>query len=242
VIPLRGFLVPGVVGAGFAPHYTDVANVRGWPVRLGKWSGRVTLAQAIGTTINLGSSNALWLGLRAPRLHHAYAVEGVQVHYVLRGVSHTMTISQSTAPDVICSSSSNNTLRAPAWCSRDTQDANWVATVLTVERDTTGRIADEVKSVTELSINELTGREGQGVPSLAAVRQLSTRLFPADRTDGILSVTGVLAGTVPEWRFVIRDSSRHTDIVRCTNRGLVTRIGSTDSISGVGVVACPSPT
>jgi len=247
VITLPGFPAPKVIGVEFAPHFSDIAGVTGWPIRIPKGTtardvGHVPLSRAIGRTVLLGRTDALWIGLRAPSLHHAYVVEDVQINYVLRGITHTMTINQSTTPDVICSSSSNNKLRAPAWCSREMLNASWDATALKVDHDTTGRIADEANSVTELAINEVES-SGYGVPSLAQVRFLSNRLFPANGTDGIRSVTAVRSGTVSEWRFVIRDSATNRNIVRCASRGRVSRFGTSDSdsIMGGGVMVCPSP-
>jgi hypothetical protein len=246
VISLPGFPAPKVIGVVISPHFSTIAGVTGWPVRIPKGTttqegGHVRLARALGRTVLLGRTNALWIGVRVPSLHHAYAVEDVRINYVLRGIAHTMTINQSTAPDVICASSSDNKLRAPAWCSRAMLDADWVATVLKVDHDTTGRIADEANSVTQLAINEVES-SGYGVPSLAQVRFLANRLFPATSTDGILSVTAVQSGAVPEWRFVIRDTASNSTLVRCASRGRVTRFGTSDAISGGGVMACPSPT
>ncbi len=241
LVPLPGFLVPTVVGVEFAPHFSELANVSGWPIRLPKGTtiraqGRVPLAFVFGKTIVLGRTDALWIGLRAPTLHHAYAVEDVRVKYVLRGITHAMTIDQSTAPDVICSSSSRSP-QIPLWCSHEMQNANEIATVLKVQHEATGRIANEVKSIAELSVSEMSTASRHGVPSLVDVRLLAARLFPAQKTDGILSVTAARKGAVSEWRFVIRDSIRHTNIVRCTDRG---RVGPGYSIMGVGVVSCPS--
>src|SRR6202167_71359 len=244
VVPLPGFLAPKIVGVEFVPHDSELANISGWPIRLPKGTtaqaqGRAPLAIAIGNTVVLGRTDALWIGLRAPSLHRAYVVEDVQVKYVLRGVSHTLTISQALSPDVICSSSSRSQ-QIPAWCSQEMQNAAGVATVLKVQHDTTGRIADEANSVAELSINALTSDSRHGVPSLAAVRLLAIRLFPATHADGILSVTGVRSGSVPEWRFVIHDTASNRNIVRCTDRGRVNRVGTYDTIMGVGIVTCPS--
>ncbi len=239
VLPLRGFLMPEVVGVEFAPHASDLVNGRGWPVRLPKGitvqaQGNASLVQAIGATVTLARTNVLWLGLRAPMLHHAYAVEGLRVTYERRGVSHTMTIDQSTAPDVICASSSSSG-QLPTWCSQQIQAAHSIAMFLTNQLTTTQSLSNEAQFVAQLALSDVQAA-GHGAPTLVDVRQWAAQFFPVTGSDAIQSVTGVVNAGVPEWRFVIRGSSGPLTSVRCTNRGRVTAGGG---VVGIGVVSCP---
>ncbi|MGC8499027.1 MAG: hypothetical protein ACP5OV_05980 [Acidimicrobiales bacterium] len=241
VLPLRGFLAPEVVGVEFAPHASELANARGWPVRLPQGStvlaqGGAPLVQAIGATVTLARTNVLWLGLRAPMPHHVYAVEGLRVTYERRGVSHTMSIDQSTAPDVICSSTSGSG-QFPTWCSQEIRAASAITAFSTNEHTTAQAPATVAKFVAQLALSEVQAT-GHGVPTLSDVRQWATQFFPTPGSDAIQSVTGVAHAGVPEWRFVIRGSSSLSTSVRCTNRGRVTAGGG---IIGIGVVSCPRP-
>lgn len=239
VIPLRGFLTPEVVGVEFAAHASELANARGWPIQLPKGTtaqaqGSAPLVQAIGTTVTLAPTNVLWLGVRAPLLHHAYGVGEVRVNYELRGVSHTMTIDKSTAPDVICASSSNSG-QMPSWCSQEIQAARAIA-MFSKDSTTSAKLpSDEALLVAQLALSEVQAA-GHGAPTLVDVRHWAAQFFPANDSDAILSVTGVVNVGGPEWRFVIRKASSHSLVVLCTNRGL---IGSGGGIIGVGVENCP---
>ena len=239
VLPLRGFGAPELVGVEFAPHASELANARGWPVRLPKGlteqaHGDAPLVQAIGATITLARTNVLWLGLRAPMLHHAYAVEGLRVTYERRGVSHTMTIDQSTAPDVICASATSSG-PFPTWCSQQIQAAHSIAMFSTNQLTTTQSLSNEAQFVAQLALSEVQAT-GHGAPTLVDVRQWAAQFFPVTGSDAIQSVTGVVNAGVPEWRFVIRGSSGPSTSVRCTNRGRVTAGGG---VVGIGVVSCP---
>lgn len=239
VIPLRGFLAPEVVGVEFAAHASELANDRGWPIRLPKGTtvqaqGNAPLVQAIGTTVTLARTNVLWLGLRAPLLHHAYGVEKVRVNYERRGVSHTMTIDQSTAPDVICASSSSSG-QMPSWCSQEIQAASAIA-MFSKDSTTSAKLpSEEAQLVAQLALSEVQAA-GHGAPTLVDVRHWAAQFFPANGSDAIQSVTGVVNVGVPEWRFVIRKASSHSSVVLCTNRGLVDSGGG---MIGVGVESCP---
>jgi len=241
VISLQGFLAPEVVGVDFAPHFSELANDHGWPIRLPNGTttqaqGRTPLIQAIGTTVTLARTDALWLGLRAPKLHHAYAVEEVRVTYERHGVSHTMVIDQARAPDVICSSSSRKEI-IPTWCSQEISAANAIARFSADGHRASKRPSDEAQMVASFALSEVQA-SGHGAPTLIAVRHWAARFFPAHRAGAILSVTGVVDVGVPEWRFVIRDESNNSSVVLCTNRGLV---GSGGGMTGVGIESCPSP-
>ena len=241
VVPLRGFPVPQVVGVDFAAHASELINGRGWPIHLPKslpaQEGNVPLIPAIGTTVTLAPSDALWLGLRAPSLGRAYAAEGLRVTYERRGLSHSMTLSQFTTPDVICSSSSGS-VQMPQWCSQEVQAANTIATFLEGHRMPITWPAAEAQIVSQLALNNV-GTTNPGVPGLRVVRHWAARLFPASSARAIQAVTGVIYAGVPEWRFVIRQSSGHSTVVRCVTRGRVTAGGG---VIGVGAASCPLPT
>ena len=244
VIPVRGFLPPVVIGVAFAPHSSELLNARGWPIRLPKGTtvqaqGKAPTVQAFGTTVTLSRTNALWLGLRAPSLGHAYAVQKVRVRYELRGVSHTMTIDQSKAPDVICASWSSSD-QIPFWCSQQIQAASTMAIFSTKTYTAKELPSDEAAMVAQFSLSEVQAAghgTGHGVPTLVDVRHWAAQFFPSNGADAIKSVTGVVNVAVPEWRFVIRKASSHSSVVLCTNRGLVDSGGG---MMGVGVESCPS--
>lgn|GEM_PF-3163921 len=240
VIPLRGFLAPQLVGVEFAPHFSELANDHGWPIRLPKGTtaqeqGRTPMIQAIGTTVTLARSDALWLGLRAPLLHRAYAVEEVRVTYERRGVSHTMVISQATTPDVICSSLSLSA-KTPTWCSQDIAAASAIATFSSNRRTTTERPTDEALMVAQFAESEVQA-SGHGTPTLVDVRHWAAQFFAVNSSDAIRSVTGTFNLGVPEWRFVIRGGSNNSSVVLCTDRGVVDSGGG---MIGVGIENCPS--
>lgn len=240
VIPVRGFLAPEVVGVEFAPHASELANVRGWPIRLPKGTtvqeeGKTPLVQAIGTTVTLSRTDALWLGMRAPSLGQAYAVEEVRVTYERHGVSHAMTIDQSGSPDVICASSSRAE-QIPSWCSQEIQAASAVAVFSTTKHKTPELPSDEALMVAQFALSEVQAA-GHGAPTLVDVRRWATQFFPANVADAIQSVTGVVKVGVPEWRFVIRQASSHASVVLCTDRGLVDAGGG---MMGIGAESCPS--
>jgi len=240
VIPVRGFLAPEVVGVEFAPHASELANVRGWPIRLPKGTtvqaeGKVPLVAAIGTTVTLSRTDALWLGMRAPSLGHAYAVAEVRVAYERRGVSHVMTIDQSRAPDVICASSSRS-VQIPSWCSQEIQAANAVSVFSTTKHKTRELPADEALMVAQFALSEVHA-VGHGAPTLVDVRHWAAQFFPVNGVDAIRSVTGVVNAGVPEWRFIIRMAAGHVSVVLCTGRGLVDSGGG---MMGIGVESCPS--
>ena len=73
-------------------------------------------------------------------------------------------------------------------------------------------------------------------PTLVDVRHWAAQFFPANGSDAIQSVTGVVNVGVPEWRFVISKALSHSYVVMCTNRGLV---GPGGGMIGVGVEDCP---
>jgi hypothetical protein len=237
VLPLRGFPAPQIVGVDFAPHASDLVNGRGWPLRLPKASneleGGVPLIPAIGASVNLAPTDALWLGLRAPSLHHAYAAEGLRVTYVRRGISHTMTISQSSTPDVICASSSNS-VEIPRWCSQEIEAANTVAAFSNHSRTSTQWPTAEAQMVSQLALNEVGAN--QGAPTLRDVRRWAARLFTATSIDAIRAVTGVVNAGQPEWRFVIRTARGHATEVLCMTRGHVSAGGG---VIGAGAANCP---
>ncbi len=239
VIPVQGFLAPEVVGVEFARDASDFANTRGWPIRLPKGTtvqeqGKTPLVQAYGTTVTLARTNALWLGMRAPSLGHAYAVEKVLVTYERRGVNHTMTIDQSKSPDVICSSSSRSQ-QIPSWCSQQIQAASAMAIFSTKMHTTKALPSDEAQMVAQFALSQVQA-VGHGEPTLVDVRHWAAQFFPANVSDAIQSVTGVVNVGVPEWRFVISKALSHSYVVLCTNRGLV---GSGGGMIGVGVEDCP---
>ena len=244
VIPVQGFLAPEVVGVEFAPHASDFVNTRGWPVRLPKGTtvqeqDKTPLVQAYGTTVTLARTNALWLGMRAPSLGHAYAVEKVLVTYERRGVSHTMTIDQSKSPDVICASLSRSQ-QIPSWCSQEIQAASAMAIFSTTKHTTKALPSDEAQMIAQLALSEVQAAghgAGHGAPTLVDVRHWAAQFFPANGSDAIKSVAGVVNVGVPEWRFIISKESSHSSVVLCTNRGLV---GSGGGMIGVGVESCPS--
>ena len=228
VVALRGFLTPELVGVEFEPHYTIDANDTGWPIRLPKRpltksQGGTPLVQAIGTTITLARSDALWLGLRSPKPHRAYAIEEVRVTYERRGVSHTMVIDQATTPDVLCASLSRS-VDIPHWCAQQILNAHVTASLERFHSATKQAPSNEATMVAQFALNEVQDK-GYGTPTLAELRRWATRLFPAGGADGIRSITIVVNGGVPEWRFVIRSTSRHSLVVRCLNRGRVAPAG-----------------
>jgi hypothetical protein len=163
-------------------------------------------------------------------------VEKVDVTYTLRGASHTMVINQSTAPDVICSSSSRSG-NIPTWCSQDISAANAVARFSIDRHTTTGRPADEAQMVAVFALSELQA-SGHGTPTLVDVRRWAAEFFPAHSADAIRSVIGVVNVGVPEWRFVISEGTSHSSVTVCTDRGLVDSGGG---MTGVGIEHCPVP-
>ena len=240
VLPLRGFRVPEVVGVAFAPHASELINARGWPVRLPKGvtpraEGDTPLVPAIGVTVNLARTNVLWLGLRVPTLHHAYAVDGLRVTYERRGVSHTMTINQSTAPDVICANSSSSG-QLPTWCAQEITAAGAIAALSAAGNPAQPSPATVARFVAQLALSEAQAT-GHRAPTIGDVRRLAARFFPVTHGDAIQSVTGLVNAGKPEWRFVIRGSSSTSTSVHCTNRGRVTAGGG---IIAITVVTCPS--
>lgn len=238
VLPLRGFPVPQVVGVEFAPHASDLANDRGWPMHLPKTptalEGNVPLVPAIGTTVTLAPTNALWMGFRAPSLHHAYAAEGLRVTYERRGISHTMTISQGAAPNVICASSASS-VQIPPWCLQEIHAANTIAAFSRNSPKPTKWPSAAAQMVAQLALNEGQS-SGHRAPTLDDVRHWSARLFPTNSANAILTVTGVVTAGVPEWRFVIRKGMGMSSAVICTNRGQATANGV---VIAVGVESCP---
>jgi hypothetical protein len=249
LVPLHGFLTPKLVGVEFAPHYTVDANDTGWPVRLTnatptKAQGRARLVQAIGTTVTLARSDVLWLGLRASKLHHAYAIEGVRVTYEHRGISHTMVIDQATTPDVLCASSSRS-VNMPNWCSQEILNAHVTASLERFHSATEQAPSNEATMIAQFALNEVQD-QGYGIPTIVELRRWAARLFPAGDPDGVRSITTVLNGDTPEWRFVIRSVSSHAVVVRCMSRGQVDPAGGVTeagvlNITNADVKSCSSP-
>jgi hypothetical protein len=227
LVSLRGFLTPELVGVAFSPHYTIDANNTGWPVRFpkdaSKQQGGVRTVQALGRSVTLARSDVLWLGLRAPKLHRAYAIEEVRVTYEHRGVSDTMVIDQATTPDVLCGSSSHS-VNVPAWCSREILNAHVIASLQRFQSATKQAPSNEATMVSQFALNEVQNK-GHGIPTLVELRYWAARLFPSDDADGIRSITNVVSAGVPEERFVIRSKFSHSTVVRCMSRGQVTPAG-----------------
>jgi hypothetical protein len=228
VIALRGFLAPHLVGVEFAPHYTVDANDTGWPVRFPKATtaqsrGGAPLVQAIGSTVTLARSDVLWLGLRAPKVHRAYAIEEVRVTYERHGVSQTMVIDQATTPDVICASSSRS-VNIPVWCAKEILNAHVTASLQRFRPATEQAPTNEATMVSQFALNEVQDN-GYGTPTLVEMRQWAARLFPAAGADGIRSITRVMNGDTPLMRFAIRSALSHSIVVRCLTQGHVARAG-----------------
>jgi hypothetical protein len=237
VVPLRGFLIPEVVGVEFSAHSSDLANGHGWPVRLPKQFstdlGRAPLVRAIGTTVALGRTNVIWLGLRAPRLNHAYAIDAVRVTYKYHGSSHTMTISQAATPDVICASSSRSS-EIPSWCSQNIEAANSLALFLKAGHSKPDWPSNEALLVVQFAANETTGHSSL---ALSNVRYWAARFFPAASNRGITSVTRVVDDSGSEFRMVIRKTSSHSSAV-CAFRNPFTTNATSAVAYGTG--PCPS--
>ena len=236
VVPLRGFAPPEVVGVEFAPHASNLVNARGWPVRLPtsatvRAQGNVPPARVLGATVTLARTDVLWLGLRAPELHHAYAVEGLRVTYERHGVSHTFTINQSTSPDVLCASSSRAPVM-PSWCSHEIRVAGAIAAYSTATHPPSRAASDEAQLIAQLALDEVAVT-GHGPPTLGVVRHWADRLFPP---GGLGAVRSVTSASRHEWRFVIHRRSGESSAVICTTRGQVTENGG---VIGVGVQSCP---
>jgi hypothetical protein len=222
LVALPGFHAPQLVGAQFERRASGLANARGWPIRFPKGSsfaagGQLRTVDAFGAPVRLARSNALWLGFRAPKLGTAYAVEMVRVTYSLRGDSHTMVISQSRSPDVICSSDAPPSV-FPKWCSNEeqlaTEVASWVKHPYVAK--------EEVQLISTIALNDVQSA-GVGVPKLEAVRNLAARLYPSGGLHAIRSVTGVANNGVLEWRFVVQTKPHGASRVLCTTRGSVAR-------------------
>ncbi len=238
---LPGFHAPLLVGVDFERHSSDLANARGWPIQFPKGSSAVAgihlnVVKAIGTSVKLARTNALWLGLRAPKLGRAYAVDKVRVTYEMHGASYTMVINQSSNPDVICSSRSRDSA-IPTWCSNEMMLATEVAAFAKHPYEA----KEQAQLVSSLALNDVQ-QVGFGVPKLEAVRQLAARLNPLNDPHAILSVTGVVDHGVLGWRFVIQSQPRGATKVLCTSRGLVSRGAEVgvSSVTTVGRFACPS--
>jgi hypothetical protein len=234
LVALPGFTSPLLVGIDFERRSSDLANARGWPIHFPKGSSRAAggplrLTQAIGKSITLARTNALWIGLRAPKLGTAYAVEKVRVTYDLRGTSHTMVLSQFADPDVICSSRSQASA-PPAWCSNEMHFATEVATFAKHPY----LAKEEVQLISSIALNDVQSA-GVGVPTLDAVRELAARLYPSRGLHSIRSITGIADNGVLEWRFVVQTQSGGATKVLCTERGAVAR--GTE----VGVIAVTEP-
>jgi hypothetical protein len=222
LVSLPGFQAPKLVGVDFERRSTNLANGRGWPIHFPKGSnlaagGQLRLERAIGAPVRLARHDALWLGLRAPKLGTAYAVDKVRVTYLLHGDSHTMVINDAGSPSVICSSDSRAST-FPAWCSNDLQLASEVAGF--VKHPYVAK--EEVQLVSSIALNDVQ-RAGVGVPKLVAVLDLAARLYPSSRPHAILSITGVVNNGVPEWRFVVQTTAHGAPKVLCTTRGSVAR-------------------
>lgn len=239
IVPLRGFAVPQIVGVDFAAQASELVNGRGWPIQLAKSAnvleGNVPLVPAIGTTVTLATTNALWLGLRAPSLRHAYAVEGLRVTYERHGRSHTMTINQSAAPDVICASSSHSA-QIPNWCAQEIRAANTIAMFSKDSPTSATWPSVQGQMIAQLALNAVTSSGGR-TPTLRDVRHWANRLFPVNGANAVREITGVVRAGMPEWRFVIRKGSSASTLVRCTSRGHVTSGGG---VIGVTAARCPT--
>jgi hypothetical protein len=235
LVALPGFHAPQLIGVEFERRSSDLANARGWPIRIPKGSSRsaggpLHLERAIGASVRLAPSNALWLGFRAPKLGTAYAVDKVRVTYLLRGDSHTMVINQSGTPDVICSTRSLSS-SIPAWCSNEiqlaTEVAGWAKHPYVAK--------EEAQLISSIALNDVQSA-GVGVPKLQAVRALAARLYPSSGVNAIRSIAGAASNGVLEWRFVVQTRSAGTKVI-CTTRGSVAR----GAEAGVKVIA-PSET
>jgi hypothetical protein len=194
--------------------------------------------------VTLARNDVLWLGLRAPSLNRAYAVEMVRVTYERQGVRQTMVLNQSVTPDVICSSSSRSAVNIPAWCSKDIEVADATAAFYTNWHPTKERPSQEAIAVAQFALSQM---RGYGVPTLVALRYWAIQYLPASGPDGIRSITGFVNGGVPEWRFVIRVASSDAFVVRCTSRGQVSPLGGVneagdESLTEVSAESCHSST
>jgi hypothetical protein len=87
--------------------------------------------------------------------------------------------------------------------------------------------------VSQFALNEVQDK-GYGTPTQAELRTWAARLFPTSGADGIRSITNVVNGGVPEWRFVIRSEFRHSIVVRCVSRG---RVAPAGGVTEPGVLA-----
>jgi hypothetical protein len=181
----------------------------------------------------LGRTNALWLGLRAPRLNHAYAVAGLLVTYEFHGSRHTMTIKSSTA-NVVCASSSRST-DIPSWCSQNIQVADSLASFLKAGHSSADWPSNEALQVVQYAAN---GLAGQSSLALSDVRYWATRFFPAASNGGITSVTSVADESGSEFRVVIRRTSSHSSAVICAFRNPFNASGTAAVAYGTG--PCPS--
>jgi len=175
------------------------------------------------------------LGLRAPKLGRAYAVESVQVNYELRGVNHAMIIDQSRSPDVICASSSHSE-QIPSWCSQEIRAASTMATFAATTHTSSELSSAEALMVAQFALSEVQSA-GHGTPTLADVRRWAAQFFPTKGANAIISVLAINNVDRPEWRFVVRDASSHATTVVCTDRGVVDSGGG---MMGIGVETCPS--
>lgn len=213
-VPLRGFPAPNATGAYFAPSFSLLFTMNGWPPRFPasapQWMRRLDLREALGTPITLGRKNTLLVGYRAPRVGVAYAVSALKATYVHDGVVHTVVLSQMATPDVLCVTSSGGVIvNIPTWCSAEISAANAIARSPAAKMPSAHGEAQMVVNVAA-NYEDIFRR----TVTLSEVRTWANRLFPPNTPWGIRSVSAIGAnGRV--FRFVVRNSTETAVISTC---------------------------
>ena len=240
LVPLAGFAVPKIVGVEFAARADKIGMVEGWPVHFStsqvQRDGNMAVVPALGMTVNLARSNALWVGLRAPALHHVYAVEGLVVTYKRGELTHTFTISKQSTPDTICGESPRS-FHFATWCAPESDAANLIATYLRGSPHSLAWISGEAEVIAQLALDQTY--PAHRLPTIGDLRHWANRFFPTRSSDGIRVITGLNSNNVtvpePEWRFEIDRGTTNSLVSVCTSRGQL--VGS--GFVGAEIRSCP---
>ena len=234
IIGVRGFAVPSIVGAGLVSHANphSLLNTTSWPPRYPKgttYGQQFKLQAVINHSVILGHENTLWVGFRTPAPHVAYAIDGFTLGYEVRGVTHDVTFTKGSLPDVIYVERVPN--EPGATSSLDAQQ----------------RVASDIVKASTPTLTP--NREALAVARAAAdgafifnraatirdVRDVARRFFPASNGGGIRSVT-LVRGVTPHWRMVTVDPTTGRTLDECVSTGVFD--ATTRSLAGPYPLKC----
>ena len=239
VVPLRGFLTPKVVGVLFADRPDSLSNYRDWPPRTppgSTWSAAVLgMVPAYASPVTLGHVNTLLVGFRTATLHSAYAIAGLKLTYLRRGVSHTAVLSQGAAPDVLCVTSPQGAMSLSHWCSGEISAAHAVAS----DAVGVGVASWSAAQRTAATVADAAGWSmfaSNQAATLGQVRHWATRLYPAGAPWGIRSVSALHLAS-PVYQFVINEGTSDAVITACVIPDVFN--GATGSLASARVRPCP---